>query len=195
MKLKLMISNIILGFASLYFYRLHRKDNRFWAFFFLSIALAAFIGGIYHGFPKEANLLRFVSWSFLSSALFFAQWAVFSKKSNSLLFVFIFLKDIFFLFLSIIYIDFGFLIADSLISMIGFVVFGNLFFTKEPFKWINIGIFISIIAAIVSRTRLTLEPNYLNYNDIGHYITIISLWLISIGVGNLINVSKKTLQN
>ena len=180
-----MISNIALGLASLYFFGLHKSKNRYWAFFFLAMALAAFVGGIYHGFPELGMQSRFISWSLLSVALFFAQWAVFSKKINNYLLIFFLLKGIILLSFAITNVDFLYLIIDSLISMLGFVILGNLLIIKESYKLINIGIFISIISAIISRMELSLNPDYLNYNDIGHYITIISLLLISQGVSKL----------
>jgi len=186
-----MLSNVILGLAALYFFSLHRSINRLWGFFFLSLSLGAFIGGIYHGNPEIGNQPRFFSWAFLSIALFFAQWAVFQKNANLLLLFFFILKGIILLIFSIIYVDFVYLIYDSIISMIGFVFVGNLIFIKEPYRLINIGISISIISAIISRMKVSLDPDYLTHNDIGHYITIISLLLISRGVNKLGSTSLR----
>jgi len=180
-----MISNIALGLASLYFFGLHKSKNRYWAFFFLAMALAAFVGGIYHGYPELGTHFRFISWSLLSIALFFAQWAVFNKKINNYLLIFFLLKGVVLLSFAIVNADFLYMIIDSLISMFGFVILGNLIFFKDSYKLINIGIFISVISAIISRMEFTLHPDYMNHNDIGHYITIISLYLISLGVSNL----------
>ncbi len=180
-----MISNIILGLASLYFYNLLRNKNKLWAFFFLAMSLAAFIGGIYHGYPESGNIARFISWAFLSTALFFAQWAVFRNKTTTLLLIFFLLKGITLLLLAIIYVDFVYLIIDSIISMLGFVFIGNLIFIKESYKLINIGISVSIISAIISQMKITIDPDYLTYNDIGHYITIISFLLIARGISKL----------
>jgi len=75
------------------------------------------------------------------------------------------------------------MITDIAISLLGFVVIGNSFFIKGISNKISLGIMISISSAIIVVLKLNIHPEYLTANDIGHYISIISLLYISKGIG------------
>jgi len=177
-----MVSDLILSIFAFYLFSQHRILSKLWSMFFLFMGLSAFVGGIYHGFPEIGEQFRFLSWTLFSSSLIYAQLAAYkSVKSNSVKIIFI-LKSIILLFLSILYHDFGFIVIDTAMSMLGFVLIGNLFFIKSLSKYINYGIMVSFASAYFVIYKISFHAQHLTYNDIGHYISIVSIILISRGV-------------
>ena len=125
-----MISDLVLSIFALYFYFQHRTSSKKWSIFFLFMGLAAFVGGIYHGFPNIGNTYRFFSWILFSGSLIFAQLASYHSINNkSIKSVFI-LKSILLLFMAINMANFEFILLDTFVSMFGFIVIGNLIFLK-----------------------------------------------------------------
>jgi len=146
------------------------------------MGFSAFVGGIYHGFPEAGEQYRFLSWSLLSVSLIFAQLAAYQNIKNISLKLFFILKSVLLLFISIKTTSFGFMVIDMAISMLGFIVIGNLLFIKLLPVNISYGILISLTSAFFVVFKICISPEYINYNDIGHYISILSLFVISKGV-------------
>jgi len=177
-----MISDLILSLFAFYLYFQHRTQNQKWSLFFLFLGLSALVGGVCHGFTMIGEYFRFLSWSFLSIALVFAQLAAYQNNKNRIIETVFVLKSILLLFLSILNTNFEFMVFDTLISMLGFIVIGNLFFLKSLSKYISYGILISLSSAFFVIYKISIHPLYLTFNDIGHYISIISLIVMSRGV-------------
>lgn len=177
-----MISNVILSIFALYLYYQHRRLNSLWSMFFLFMGLSSFLGGIYHGFTGIGEQFRFLSWALFSISLIYAQLAAYQSFKNKLIKTIFIFKSLVLLFLSIVNIDFGFMIIDTAISMLGFIFLGNLLFIKSLSKFISYGILVSFTAAFFAIYKINLHPDLLTSNDLGHYISIISIVLISKGV-------------
>ena len=186
-----MISDLILGAFAVYFFIQNRSVSKNWSFFFLFMGIAAFFGALFHGNEILGEQYRFFSWSLLSSSLIFAQLATYDKFSSIKLNMFFVLKSVMFLFLAIHYSQFLFMVADIAISLLGFVVIANYWFLKDVSNKISYGILISISSALIVIFRLDFDHDYLTANDIGHYISVISLMYISKGVGEgALNLEK-----
>ncbi|MFK5855954.1 MAG: hypothetical protein QM503_07465 [Bacteroidota bacterium] len=177
-----MISNLFLSIFALYFYFQHRTNNKKWSLFFLFMGLSAFVGGIYHGFPDVGEQVRFFSWSLFSGSLIFAQLAAYQYTNNLFLKLIFISKSILFLIISIQTANFSFMVLDTAISMLGFIVVGNSIYLKSLSKYITYGILISFASAFFVIYKISFSDQYLNYNDIGHYISIISLIVMSKGI-------------
>ncbi len=74
-----------------------------------------------------------------------------------------------------------FMVFDTLLSLLVFIVIGNLIFIKSLSKYISYGILISLSSVFFIVFQVNSDSQYLTYNDIGHYITIITLSFISKG--------------
>jgi len=73
------------------------------------------------------------------------------------------------------------MIVDTALSMLGFIVIGNLLFIIPLSNYIIYGVLISLISVFFIIYKINFYEQYLTYIDIGHYISIISLIVISIG--------------
>ena len=178
-----MISDLILGIFAFYFFIQNKNISKNWGFFFLFMSIAAFFGALFHGNEFIGEQYRFISWSLLSASLIFAQLATYSKFKSFKLNMFFVLKSVIFLFLAIRYSQFLYMVTDIAISLLGFVVIANFMFRKDVSNKISYGILISISSAIIVILKVDVHHYYLTANDIGHYISIISLMYISKGVG------------
>jgi hypothetical protein len=177
-----MLSDLILGGFAFYFFIQHRFSNKLWSMFFLMMSLSAFVGGIYHGFPEIGEEYRFLSWAFLSVSLIYAQLAAHVNfKSTMLNWIFV-LKGSMFLYLSIHYADFAFMVVDTAVSLLGFVILSNILYIKSLSSIISYGIVISFASVFFIVFRINFHPEYMTYNDIGHYFTIVSLMVMSKGI-------------
>lgn len=177
-----MISDLILSIFAFYLFSQNRTLSKLWSMFFLFMGLSAFVGGIYHGFPNIGELFRFLSWTLFSTSLIYAQLAAYLSVKNGYVKIVFILKSIILLFLSILYSDFVFMVIDTAISMLGFILIGNLFFIKSLSKYISYGIVVSFASAFFVIYKISFHAQYLTYNDIGHYISIVSIILMSRGI-------------
>jgi uncharacterized membrane protein YhhN len=146
------------------------------------MGLSAFTGGIYHGNEELGEGLRFLSWSFLSAALLFALFGAYKGVGNKMLRIFFLTKSAVLLSISIYQANFTFMAIDTAISLMGFVVIGNFLFLRNQSRWILLGIMISLFSALVFANQIVLHEEYMTANDIGHYISIPSLFFMMIGV-------------
>ena len=154
------------------------------------MGFSAFVGGAYHGFPEIGEQYRFLSWSLFSISLISAQVAAYQSNNNLPIRLVFILKSVLLLFLAIQNVNFGYMVLDTAISMLGFIVIGNALFLKILPPNITYGIFISFTAAFFVIFKISISTQYLNYNDMGHYLSILSLAVISRGVGE-ISLNKK----
>ncbi|NQU35668.1 MAG: hypothetical protein HQ521_20770 [Bacteroidetes bacterium] len=188
-----MISDLILSLFAIYIFTQIRKYDKKWGAFYLFMSLSAFVGGIHHGFPIIGEEFRFLSWVFLSTSLIYAQLAAYSDVNNKTLKFLIIVKSTSFLFLAFLHSNFIFMILDTAISMLGFIVIGNLLYLKSLSRFITYGILVSLTSVFFVVYKISFSNDYLNYNDIGHYISILSLILISKGIKRDYSNDKRNL--
>ncbi len=185
-----MLSDLFLGAFAFTFFFKHHRSSRAWSLFFLFMGSSALFGGIYHGYPSLGENLRFFSWSLLSAAMVAGPLAAFPTMKHPVIKAIIFLKSMIFLYLSVQSSNFSYMVVDTAISMLGYIVIGNaLYFKTLPTK-ISYGILISIASTLFVALKISFHQLYMTYNDIGHYITILSLYYISQGVSAI--TSPKT---
>ncbi len=181
-----MISDLILGIFAVIFCVLLFKKNANWSLFFLFMGISAFAGGFWHGYFDETNnLLRFISWTFLSVSLLFPAFELY--KNNKILKIFFIVISVILLFFAIYYCDFLFMEINAVIVMLGFVLVKSIIKSKrnKAYVFIYSGILISLISVFFQIKRYSFAE-YLDFNDIGHYITIVSLLVIYIGVNKVL---------
>lgn len=182
-----MISDLILGsFAVIFFIFLIRKNIN-WSLFFLFMGISAFVGGFWHGYFDETNnLLRFFSWFFLTLSLLFPAFELYKKAKRILRMSFVFISSVL-LFLAIFYCNFLFMEINAVIIMLGFVLVKSIINSKhnKAYMFIYLGILVSLVSVFFQIKRYSFSE-YLNFNDIGHYITIVSLSVIYLGVSKLL---------
>jgi hypothetical protein len=177
-----MISDLVLSVFAISFFLINWRNSKFWSLFFLFMGLSAAIGSLYHGEILKSEIFRFLSWALLALSLISAQFAAFEGVSSKWPRALFLVKSPILLALSIYYVNFNFMVIDTAISLFGFVVLGNLLYLKSLSKWISYGISVSILSVFFIINKVVIDPDYLSYNDIGHYISIISLMIISKGV-------------
>jgi len=177
-----MISDLVLSVFAFSFFYLNRKESKIWSMFFLFMALSAVVGGLYHGNVLQGEVFRFFSWMLLAASLLFAQFAAFESIKIKWLRPFFLIKTSLLLSLSVYYTNFNFMVVDTAISLFGFVVLGNLFYKLNLSKWISFGIIVSTVSVVFIANKVIIDEDYLTFNDIGHYISIVSLMLMSKGV-------------
>jgi len=177
-----MISDLVLSVFAISLFLINWRNSKYWSLFFLFMGLSAAIGSLYHGEILKSETFRFLSWALLALSLIFAQFAAFEGVSSKWLRALFLVKSPILLALSIYYVNFNFMVIDTAISLFGFVVLGNLLYLKSLSKWISYGISVSILSVFFIINKVVIDPDYLSYNDIGHYISIISLMIISKGV-------------
>jgi uncharacterized protein DUF6962 len=177
-----MVSDLILSMFAFYFFFQHRNVCKKWSLFFLFMGLSAFIGGIYHGYPGIGEQFRFISWTLLSISLINAQLAAYSNVKNNTLKLVLVTKSILLLILALQNVNFTLMIIDTAFSMLGVIVLGNILFLKSLSNYITYGILISLTSVFFIVFKISLNPKYLNYYDIGHYISILSISFMSWGI-------------
>ena len=186
-----MISDLVLSLFAFFFFFQHRLTSKKWSLFFLFMGFSSFVGAMYHGFLETYELFRFLSWGLFSATLIFAQLAAYQYEKNKLIKAIFVLKSIVLLFLSIQNASFGFMVVDTILSMFGFIVIGNLLFLKSLSKYISYGILISFLSVFVVVFKMNIHAEYLTQNDIGHYISIVSLAVMSKGVQEDVLIRQK----
>jgi len=177
-----MISDLILSVFSFIFFLRLKDFDVYWSLFFAFMSLSAITGGIYHGFTYLGEGLRFFSWSMLAVSIIFAQIASYKSYNSRLLNGIFIFNGALFLSLSIINIDFIYMVLNIVVGLFGFVVLGGLFYLKGNSNKIIIGILISFTSVFSVIAKINFDDTYLTFNDIGHYISIISLYIMAIGI-------------
>lgn len=177
-----MISDLILSIFSFIFFLKLRELNVNWSLFFAFMSLSALTGGIYHGFTFLGEGLRFFSWSMLAVSIIFAQIASYKSYNNKLLNGIFIFNGALFLSLSIINANFIYMVINIIVGLFGFVILGGLVYLKGNSNKIIIGILISFTSVFFVIAKINFDDRYLTFNDIGHYISIISLYIMAIGI-------------
>lgn len=177
-----MLSDLVLSiFSFIFFYKLKDLDLN-WSLFFAFMSMSAFTGAIYHGFIFLGEGLRSFSWAMLAVSIVFAQRASYRDyESKFLNWIFIF-NGLFFYSLAIYYLDFIYILFNIIVGLFGFVVLGGMIYLKNNSNKIIYGILISFTSVFFVISKINIDDDYLTFNDIGHYISIISLYIITLGI-------------
>jgi hypothetical protein len=177
-----MISDTILFLFAILFFFQQRNYNQLWSYFFLFMGLSALFGALYHGFEEQMEQLRYISWTFLYFALVFSLIAEYRLKANVWVLRFFVFKGLPMLFLSIYYQVFFYMMIDTLVSLVFLIVVAHWLRIIEVHPLVITGILLSFSSVFFQLSKINIDDNYLNYNDIGHYISIISMMLMSKGI-------------
>lgn len=182
-----MVSDLVLGLISIVFFIFIVKRSFNWSMFFLVMGVSAIFGGIWHGFFTETNnSFRYLSWTFLTASILFPAFELYKNLKNIFNLGFVIISSVL-LFLAIHYSDFVYMEINAIIIMLGFVFFKSIVNSKQNKNYllINLGIFISLVSVFFQIKKYSFSE-YFDYNDIGHYITALSLLVIFIGVRKLL---------
>jgi hypothetical protein len=150
------------------------RSNRFWALAFLALALAALLGGTWHGFWQSDSLWKATTLSVgvasfgmvAGSAL-----AITHGAARQLVFGFALLKLVAYGFWILRHDDFVWVIVDSGSAL---AIVGLLYLWRFS-GWMLAGVGISIVAGAVQASALALHASF-NHNDLYHLIQIAALF-------------------
>ena len=169
--------------------QLHRQASvRLWAGAFIATALAAIMGGTYHGFSlylgdtgqeilwkATAYSMGFVSFFMLSGSIV----ASVRHPLRRWLLAAVVLKFFVYVVWMARHDDFRFVVYDYLSAMVGVLIFqASAAYSRreESAKWIIAGVLVSLIAARAQQSGFTIHENF-NHNDVYHIIQMIAVYL------------------
>jgi hypothetical protein len=149
------------------------QSNRFWALAFLALALAALLGGTWHGFWQSDLLWKATTLSVgVASFGMVAGSALATTQGALLRFIVVLagLKLVAYSLWMLRHDDFVWVIVDSgsALAIVG------LLYLRRCNGWMLAGVGISILGGAVQASALALHPNF-NHNDLYHLIQIAAL--------------------
>jgi hypothetical protein len=156
------------------------RSSRFWALAFFALALAALLGGTWHGFMKSAFLWKATTLSVgvasfgmvVGSAL-----ATTSGIALRLLVGFAALKLLAYTAWMLGHDDFIWVIADTASALL---IVGVLHVWRLN-GWMLAGVAVSILAGLAQASGISLHPHF-NHNDLYHVIQIAAMFLLYNGL-------------
>jgi hypothetical protein len=189
-----MMTDYILGLVSLILglrliiFGMKQKNKLvlYWGIAFGATAIAAFIGGTYHGFLNYLGLREeFILWKL---TMFFAgvmsltmiTGSLYSIANQSILRLFLgaaVLKFVVFLFFMLMSNNFSVVVLDYIPAMIGVFVchlIGGLKSNSRGHFWIIIGVLISFLSAWLQQRHIMLHQNF-NHNDLYHVLQTLAM--------------------
>lgn len=162
-----LVSDSALGALALFFavrlWRLHRM----WALAFVFTALAGLIGGVYHGYGDRTPELWKATVMSVGLASFFLLAGTHRKLAAVAA-----VKLVVYLSWMTTHDEFLYVVADYGITLILTGIF------HPAKKWVLGSIAVSILGAVVQQSRVTVDPKWLDYNDIYHVIQMVALWML-----------------
>ena len=160
-----------------------------WVAAFMTIGIAALLGGSYHGlaFYLQESTSK-ILWTGVVYSLSLYSFLILSatiinftpSKFQKLFITLIGFKSLFYLYIAGHKDDFIYVIADYISATIAVLAILILTFdiNKKPSAvFLITGILVSFVAAGVQQSGIILAKNF-NYNDISHIISMISFWLL-----------------
>lgn len=181
--------------AMLFAWRL-RGTHRFWSLAFLFTAIAALLGGTYHGFvPHLAPLAAIAVWKATLFSLGLTSFflllglgaAVGAGAPSRSLTAFAVVKLVVYTSWMITHDDFVWVLIDygiALLMLASFQLAAWLRHRAPSAPWILASVAVSILAAAVQASGLTLHRHF-NHNDLYHVIQVVALWLMYRGAGEM----------
>lgn len=191
------LTDLILFLICLFFTsELHKNTtlkivNR-WKLFFVFIGISTFLGAVTHGlfhYPEGRIFLSvYLSMHIASGyAVYFAESATIhlfaSNKSKALLKKLIVLKLFLMIIATLYFQNFMVVVINTALGFLSIIWFKTIKYFKGHIGsgFISTGIIFAILTGIIHGNKISLHA-WLNHNDISHFILMISLSLIFIGV-------------
>ena len=149
---------------------------------------SALTGAIGHGFTFDGSLfVRILSWNLLAVAVLLAEFASLkgSRLFNQKIQILLLIKTVVVVLISWKSALFTASVVNVAIGMFGIVLPVHVFLfpgNKRKTKLLVLGVVTLIIPGLIFLLKVTPNSDYLNANDLGHYLTIIPLILIFLGV-------------
>ena len=141
--------------------------HRMWALSFVFTAVAAFAGGVFHGFGDQ-NL---VLWKVTVMAVGIASFFLLAGTDRRLAIIAVILLVVYVPWMTA-HDAFVYVVANYGITLILIAIF-------HPAKnWIFGCIAVSIAGAIVQQTRIAIDPQWFDHNDLYHVIQMVALWML-----------------
>ena len=162
-----LITDSALGVVALIFAVRLWRVQRMWALAFAFTALAGFIGGVYHGYGDRAEEL----WKATVMSVGLASFFLLAGTHRKLAIVAA-VKLVVYLSWMITHDDFVFVVADYGITMVLVGIF------HPAKKWVLGSLAVSVLGAVVQQLRVTIDPRWLDYNDLYHFIQMVALWML-----------------
>ncbi len=143
------------------------RVQRMWALAFLFTGIAAFCGGVFHGFGDEWRLL----WKATTFSVGIASFFLLAGTDRRLQLVAV-LELIVYLSWMIGHDGFIYVVADYGLTLILVAIF-------HPAKqWVLGSVGVSIVGALVQQAHFTIHERWFDYNDLYHLIQIVALWML-----------------
>ena len=170
-------------------------SRRLWAASFLALAVAALVGGTWHGIPPGAlPSLRYHLWSITYVAIGLADLLILAGATRASLrrgpglLVLVLLTGRFLAYATLILEqrDFRYVAYDYGVTLLLLLAFG-LDLTRRRERaagFVLGGVFVSFAGGLVQALRFGLHPQF-NHNDLFHVIQMGGLWLLCRGGGLL----------
>lgn len=190
-----LVSDIIMGFASLFFYfkliaKARNKQQKFLSYFFLFLSISSIIAAFAHGFFYIfGKFFHILSWSCAGLAIFYILSGSSSMINNSNLKriykIFNMSHLILLMLILIIYPKFDIVKVSFAFSLIGILIPLYLVDTVKNSCSTNLYIFLAIAIACVPALFHTVEFEFgliFNMNDLSHFILIICFYFIYLGL-------------
>jgi hypothetical protein len=162
-----LVTDSALGVAAIVFAARLWRVHRMWALAFACTAIAAFSGGIYHGFGDRTPELWKVTVVSVGLASFFLLAGTHRRLATVAA-----VKLVAYLTWMTTHDDFRYVIADYGLTLL---LVGIVHPAK---KWVWSSIVVSVIGALVQQAGLTIDAKWFDHNDIYHCIQIVALWLL-----------------
>jgi hypothetical protein len=159
------------------------RAARFWRLAFAALAVAAFLGGTYHGFRIEAlwkpTLLAVGVASF--GMLVGSAYATTAGPMRVALHVAAALKLALYALWMLRHDDFLFVVADTASAMLAVAALHLLRLDNPASRWMLGGVAVSLIAAGIQAGRLAPHEHF-NHNDLYHVVQIAAMLLYYAGI-------------
>ncbi|HEU4924141.1 MAG TPA: hypothetical protein VFT23_13825 [Burkholderiales bacterium] len=163
--------------------RQSQKSRTFWALAFAAVALAAFLGGTWHGFLQDKLLWKATllaaggaSFAMLAGSAF----AVLSGTPRGVLLALVSVKFLIYAAVMLTRDEFIFVVIDSGIA---FALVAALHLWRWN-AWIVAGMAVSVLGALVQASGLA-PHRYFNHNDLYHVIQVAAMLLLYRGARRL----------
>ena len=166
------------GFSILLF-RMKSAATGWWSLAFAAAALAALVGGTYHGFPA---LYPAVLWKTTlvaagaASCAMVIGTAIGSRIAPKFFFCFSVLKLVAYLAWIASHDDFIAVVVDSGSALL-VVALLHAMRRDAAWRWMVGGVAVAVVAAAVQALKLAPHPQF-NHNDLYHVIQIAAMWLL-----------------
>ena len=174
--------------------RVDRTKTHIWSWAFSLLAAAAMIGAIAHGI-KMSTQLNYIIWQplnlFLGLAIaLFAAGVIYDSKGYSIpksIFILLIISALLFYSITLFIPGsfFIFILYEALAMLFSLVMYSYLWIKKRFLgaKYMAIGILITIIAAVIQSSNISLTLIWVfDHNGLFHIVQIIALYFLFIGL-------------